>query len=101
MLILVLYGPCKEMANVECFGTCSFSSCALPDLEWLTWTALAQAPPPPGMSCTFHLSHVQGFPKLLQQVGTGSVLLVLLAVVVLLRHARVVEPGIAQLAVAV
>ena len=44
---------------------------------------------------TFHLPHVQGLAQLLQQVCPGGILLVLLAVVVLLRHARVVEPGVA------
>lgn len=43
---------------------------------------------------TFHLAHVQRLAQLLQQVGSGRVLLVLLAVVVLLGHARVVEPGV-------
>lgn len=44
---------------------------------------------------TFHLSHVQGLAQLLQQVGSGGVLLVLFAIVVLLSHAGVVEPGVA------
>lgn len=44
---------------------------------------------------TFHLSHVQGLAQLLQQVRSGSVLLVLFAIVVLLSHAGVVEPGVA------
>lgn len=47
------------------------------------------------------MAHVQRVAQLLQQVSPGRVLLVLLAVVVLLRHAGVVEPGVAQLAVAV
>lgn len=50
---------------------------------------------------TFHVAHVQRVAQLLQKIGPGRVLLVLLAVVVLLRHAGVVEPGVAQLAVAV
>lgn len=50
---------------------------------------------------TSQLAQVQRLPQLLQQVGPGRVLLVLLAVVVLLRHERVVEPGGAELAVPV
>ena len=49
----------------------------------------------PPMLHTFHLSHVQGLAQLLQEVSAGGVLLVLLAVVVLLGHARVVEPRVA------
>lgn len=44
---------------------------------------------------TFHLPHVQGLAQLLQQVCSGSVLLVLFAIIMLLSHARVVEPGVA------
>lgn len=51
--------------------------------------------PAQGPLRTFHLTHVQGLSQLLQEVCACCVLLVLLAVVVLLRHARVVEPGVA------
>ncbi len=44
---------------------------------------------------TFHLSHVQGLTQLLQEVCSGSVLLVLFAIIMLLSHPRVVEPGVA------
>lgn len=47
------------------------------------------------------LPQVQGLPQLLQEVGPGRVLLVLFAIVVLLCHHGVVEPGCAELAVSV
>lgn len=49
----------------------------------------------PAVLRTFHLPHIQGLSQLLQQVCPGSVLLVLFAIVMLLSHARVVEPGVA------
>lgn len=57
----------------------------------LSWTRPSRVRP----IRTFHLTHVQGLSQLLQQVCPGGVLLVLLAVVMLLGHARVVEPGVA------
>lgn len=64
-------------------------------------TQKAAAAPCSPLALTSQLAEVQGLPQLLQQVGSGRVLLVLLAVVVLLGHHGVVEPGGAQLAVPV
>lgn len=64
-------------------------------------TQKAAAAPCSPLALTSQLAKVQGLPQLLQQVGSGRVLLVLLAVVVLLGHHGVVEPGRAQLAVPV
>lgn len=49
----------------------------------------------PAVLRTFHLAHVQGLAQLLQQVCSGSVFLVLFAIIMLLSHAGVVEPGVA------